>query len=132
MERICRYLQCTKKNVLVFNPSKKLVVDCYADANFAGLWGHEDPQDPICDISRTGFVVTTVYEYNNKAIVVATSLRMTDSSKHIAVNYDWFRQHSGKEFVIQKIESENQKADIFTKGLQGQIFARIRKFLCSW
>ena len=25
---------------------------------FVGLWGHEDPQDPICDSSRTGFVVT--------------------------------------------------------------------------
>ena len=42
----------------MFNPSKKLVVDCYADADFAGLWGHEDPQDPICARSRTGFVVT--------------------------------------------------------------------------
>ena len=43
VKRICRYLQGTKENVLVFNPSKKLVVDCYADADFAGLWGHEDP-----------------------------------------------------------------------------------------
>ena len=42
----------------MFNPSKKLVVDCYADANFAGLWGHEDPQDPIGARSRTGFVIT--------------------------------------------------------------------------
>ena len=42
----------------MFNPSNKLVVDCYADAYFAGLWGHEDPQDHICAMSRTGFVVT--------------------------------------------------------------------------
>ena len=58
VKRICRYLQGTKDNVLVFNPSKKLVVDCYDDADFAGLWGHEDPQDRICARSRTGFVVT--------------------------------------------------------------------------
>ena len=58
VKRICRYLQGTKNNGLVFNPSKKLVVDCYADADFAGLWGHENPQDPICARSRTGFVVT--------------------------------------------------------------------------
>ena len=57
VKRICRYLQGTKDNGLVFNPSKKLVVDCYADADSAGLRGHEDPQDPICAISRTGFVV---------------------------------------------------------------------------
>ena len=58
VKRICRYIQGTKDNGLVFNPSKKLVVDCYADTDFAGLWGHEDPQYPICARSRTGFVVT--------------------------------------------------------------------------
>ena len=58
MKRICRYLQGTKDNGIAFNPSKKVVVDCYADAYFVGLWGHEDPQDPICARSRTGFVVT--------------------------------------------------------------------------
>ena len=58
VKRICRYIQGTKDNSLVFNPSKKLVVDCYADVDFAGLWGHEDTQDPICARSRTGFVVT--------------------------------------------------------------------------
>ena len=58
MKRICRYLQGTNDNGLVFNPSKKLVVDCYADADFEVLWGHKNPQDPISDRSRTGFVVT--------------------------------------------------------------------------
>ena len=75
---------------------------------------------------------STIYEGNNGAIVVAKSPRMTPTSKHIAVKYHWFRQHVGKEFVIRKIESENQKAYIFTKGLQGQIFVRIRKLLLGW
>ena len=57
VKRIFWYLQGTKENVLVFNLSKKLVVDCYADADFAGLWGHENPQDPICAGSRTGLEV---------------------------------------------------------------------------
>ena len=39
VNRMCWYLQGTKDNVIVFNPSKKLVVDCYADAYFAGLVG---------------------------------------------------------------------------------------------
>ena len=58
VKRICRHLQGTKDNGLVFNPYKKLVVDCYDDEDFAGLWGHEYPQDPIFDRIRTGFVVT--------------------------------------------------------------------------
>ena len=56
----------------------------------------------------------TIYEGKNGAIVVETSIRMTPTSNHIAVKYHWFRQHVGKEFVIRKIESENQKAYIFT------------------
>ena len=33
-------------------------MDCYADADFAGLWGYGNPQDPIFDRIRTGFVGT--------------------------------------------------------------------------
>ena len=117
MKRICRYLQGTKNNSLVFNPSKKLDVDCNSDTDFAGLWGYVDPQDSICVRSRNGFVVTFP--------------RMTAPSNHIAVKYNWFRQHVGKEILIRKIDSENQKTYIYTKCLQGQIFARIKNLLCS-
>ena len=84
----------------------------------------------VIDCENLKFVSSsTVYEDNNGAIFVATSPRMTPSSKHIPVKYHWFRQHVGEEFLICNIESENQKADIFTKGLQGQIFVRIRTLL---
>ena len=33
-------------------------MDCYDDADFAGLQVHDDNQDPICARSRTGFVLT--------------------------------------------------------------------------
>ena len=55
---IFRYLQGTKDNGLVFNSYKKLVVGFYADADFAGLWVHENPQDSIFDRIITVFVVT--------------------------------------------------------------------------
>ena len=58
VKRIYQYLQGTKNNGLVFNASKKLVVDCYVDADFSGLWGHENTQDSTCARRRTGFVVT--------------------------------------------------------------------------
>ena len=74
---------------------------------------------------------STIHEDNNGVIVVATIPRMNPTSKHIAVKYHWFRQHVGKEFLIRKIESENQKADIFTKGLQSEIFVRNSKLICG-
>ena len=87
----------------------------------------------VIDSKKPKFVsISTVYEENNGAIVVATGPRMTPTSKQIAVKYPWFRQHDGTELVIWNIESDNQKAYISTKGLQGEIFVRIRKLLCSW
>ena len=68
------------------------------------------------DIENLKFVSSsTIYEDNNGSIVVGKSPRMTPTSKLISVKYNWFRQHVGKEFVIRKIESENQKADISPK-----------------
>ena len=55
----------------MFNPSKKLVVDCYADADFAGLWVHKDPQDPICARSRTVFVV----KFSNCPLLLVSKLQ---------------------------------------------------------
>ena len=72
----------------------------------------------VIDIEKLKFVSSsTIYEDNNISIFVATSTSMNPSSKHIAVKYHWFRQHVGKEFVIQNTKSKNQNADIFTKGL---------------
>ena len=51
----------------------------------------------VIDSENTKFVSkSTVYEDNNGAIVVATIPSMTPTSKHISVNYHWFRQHIGK------------------------------------
>ena len=75
---------------------------------------------------------STVYEYNNGAIVVEASPSMTPTSNQIVVKYHWLRHHIGSEFLILNIESKNQKANIFTRSLQGELFVRIRKLLCGW
>lgn len=56
--RICRYLHGTRDEGLILRPSKELRVDCYVDADFAGLFGTEDVHDPICAKSRSGYVIT--------------------------------------------------------------------------
>ena len=87
----------------------------------------------VIDSAKLNFVSrSTIYDENIGSIVVATSSRMAPTSEHIAVKYHWFRQHVGKGFLIRKIKSENQKADIFTKGLQGEIFVSISKLVSGW
>jgi hypothetical protein len=43
---------------LRFKPESELKLDCYVDADFAGLYNVEDAQDPVCVKSRTGYVLT--------------------------------------------------------------------------
>ncbi|KAL7480099.1 hypothetical protein ACHAW6_005808 [Cyclotella cf. meneghiniana] len=38
-------------------PSDDPCIACYPDADFAGLYGHEDSQDPHYTHSRTGFLI---------------------------------------------------------------------------
>ena len=57
IKRIVRYLKGTKENGLFFTPNKKFALDCYVDADFAGLWRYEDDQDPVSVKSRTGYML---------------------------------------------------------------------------
>ena len=41
----------------MFNPTTDITLDCFCDADFAGLWGYEDDQDPVCVRSRTCYVM---------------------------------------------------------------------------
>jgi hypothetical protein len=56
--RICRYLQGTKEKGVKFKPDGAMKLDCYVDADFCGLHGVEDNQDPVCVKSRTGYCLT--------------------------------------------------------------------------
>jgi hypothetical protein len=82
----------------------------------------------ISDVSmvwedNTGVIKMCAAEYPN----------MTPRSKHIAVKYHWFRDHLKLgEIEMKKIDTKEQKADIFTKGLARPEFERKRKFIMGW
>jgi hypothetical protein len=57
LKRIGHYLKGTRSKGITLRPSDILHVDCYPDADFAGLYNHEDVQDPHCVRSRTGYVI---------------------------------------------------------------------------
>ena len=57
VKRIGRYLLGTKDEGIIFNPSNTSYLDCYVDADFAGMYKVEDPDDPISVKSRTGYVL---------------------------------------------------------------------------
>ena len=59
LEQIGLCLKGTGKEGLIWCPCKntKMQVDVFVDADFAGLWPHEDKPDPTCIKSQTGFVM---------------------------------------------------------------------------
>ncbi len=51
------YLKGTIRNGLILNPSDTFKIDCYPDADFAGLWTQDNKHDPHCVCSCTGYVI---------------------------------------------------------------------------
>ena len=57
LKRIGRYLVATRDKGLILRPTNSLHIDCYVDADFAGLYSHENIEDPASVRSRTGYVI---------------------------------------------------------------------------
>ena len=60
LKRLGRYLKATRDRGLVLNPSSmdgQFEIDCFPDADFAGMYGHEKPTDPAAVKSRSGFII---------------------------------------------------------------------------
>ena len=77
---------------------------------------------------------STVFEDNNGALQLAQSPKISPRTKHIAVKYHFFRDKIGEDkgILLKKVESENQIANLFTKGLTIQVFAPLRRLLMGW
>ena len=195
IRRICRYLKGTRDKGLIMSLKGNLNLNCYVDADFAGLYHHEDNQDPVCVKSRTGYVIqlggcplvwvsklqreislstleaeyialstamrdllpmkellqevvskmttkkiegasvkSTVFEDNNSALQLSLSPKLTPRTKHIAVKYHFFKSKIGEDkgITIKRVDSVENVADIFTKGVQGDLYSQLRKKLMGW
>ena len=78
---------------------------------------------------------TTIWEDNVDALTLAKMElpRMTPRSKHIAVKYHWFRSHIEPGILdVQKVDTNDQLGDIFTKGLGATKFKAMREKLMGW
>ena len=59
--------------------------------------------------------------------------RVTPRSKFYAIKYHWFHSYlKPNKITVEKIATDQQRADIFTKGLTHGIFQNICKLLCGW
>jgi hypothetical protein len=79
---------------------------------------------------------TTIWEDNVGALTLANLEpgQHTVRSKFYDVRVHWFRQHleADSNMTVQKVDSANQLADMFTKILPEVTFVRLRKELMGW
>jgi hypothetical protein len=76
----------------------------------------------------------TVWEDNTGALTLANldPGQNTPRSKFYDSKVHWFRSHLNKEITVEKVDTEDQLADIFTKPLSREVFERLRKKLMGW
>ena len=76
---------------------------------------------------------STVYEDNEACLKFATAPKMSPRTKHIAIPYHFFRSKvASGEIKILPVNTNNQLADQFTKGLPQDKFLTDRYSLVGW
>ena len=76
---------------------------------------------------------STLFEDNNGALTLANAPYDTPHSKFYALKYHHFREQvSNGTIKIVRIDSKDQVADGFTKGLAQEKFETFRKLLMRW
>jgi len=79
-------------------------------------------------------LLSRVWEDNNGAIQSAedATKKVTFWTKHIAVKYHFFWEHLNDEITVQKVNTTNQIADLFTKDLAAPQFEYLASKLMGW
>ena len=57
VKRIARFLKGTREKGFIFTPTGELNLEVHANADWAGLWNAELPDDPTCVKSRAGYLI---------------------------------------------------------------------------
>ena len=58
VKTIIRYLSGSIDQGVIYKRPENLCLDCYVDADFAGLYGRDPPESPTCVKSRTGYIIS--------------------------------------------------------------------------
>ncbi|KAI2503664.1 hypothetical protein MHU86_10788 [Fragilaria crotonensis] len=194
IKTIVRYLQRTYDKGMIVKPTGDLTLDCYVDADFAGLHRRDPDSSPSSAKSRTGYIITLggcpilwkshlqseislstleaeysalssamrtllplramlielinglqlpdtltstvkcrVFEDNNGALLLATNQRITNRTKYFQVKWHFFWAHvRDGTIAIIKVDTQEQWADMLTKGLNRESFERVRRLVQGW
>jgi hypothetical protein len=92
---------------------------------------HVDVPSEFNSVDST--IRATVFEDNNSALLLATTHRVTNRTRYYAVKWHWFWEaHRLGKFKVEPVDTNEQDADYFTKGLVQEPFESNRKSNQGW
>ena len=86
-------------------------------------------------LETSNLTLSRVFEDNNacRKLALSTLPKMTPIFKHITVKYHWFKEKlEDLNSEILRVDTKEQLANIFTKGLVQTEYERKRKLVCGW
>jgi hypothetical protein len=89
---------------------------------------------PLVKCNKTAFI-TTVWEDNAACLILANlkEPQQTPRSKFYAIKLHWFKEQLvPNQIEIKKVDSEFQKADLWTKPFTQEKFEQLRLLVCGW
>jgi hypothetical protein len=103
IKRAIHYLKGTRDRGIWMKPNGNYQLNCYADADFVGLWGKEEDQDPICVKSRYGYLIM----FMNCPILWSSKLQTqvalsTMEAKYISLSHA-MRELIGTREILKEI-----------------------------
>ena len=86
------------------------------------------------DFVKQSSVQSTIFEDNQGCLSLVKCPQDVPRNKYLALKYHFFRGLIGEDkgIVARYINTKEQQADIFTKGLPEAQFQAIRKLLIGW
>ena len=74
-----------------------------------------------------------LFEDNNGAWTVASNQRVTSRTKYFQVKWHHFWQYvKDGTLIVNRVDTKDQLADYFTKGLSHELFVKNRKSTQGW
>jgi hypothetical protein len=131
LEHIGQYLKGTVDRGLLLQPNNDLTIYCYVDADFAGLWPHEEQTDPVCVKSRTGFVICI----SNCPVIWGSKLQHEISKSTMEAEYNAL-SYTMRELLPSKLSSlQLPNVSVFRMMMSPQyalLFGKIMRVLYHW
>ena len=84
----------------------------------------------ISELTKKSITPTTIHEDNQSAICLSKNPQFHGKSKHIAIKYHFVRDQVKKGTIqVRYCRTEEMPADMMTKGLGSDRFAKLRKMI---